>query len=153
MRITVKNKIATGDGAVLVCGNSDYIAEFVFDDEWGAYPIKTARFIYGDRYRDMVFEGNTCAVPVLRDTTVLRVGVYAGDLHTTTPAYFDCEKSILCPDPVHDEPPEDVYNQLIALIRELPGGGGSSVQTVEELDPDAPVNSYQFVEIKNQKGE
>lgn len=44
--ITVLDKVATAQGSEkIVCGNSDYVAVFAFDDEWAAQDAKTARFI------------------------------------------------------------------------------------------------------------
>lgn len=150
MRVTVKNKIARGDKTVIICNNTDYTVEFLFDDgDWDAYEIKTARFIYAGKYQDVVFTGNSCKVPVIPDAAELSVGVSAGDLRTTTPARFKCQRSILSGDPVHDPPETDVYNQLLEQIRNM-SGGGTDIKTVSELDPDAPLNSYQFVEIKGE---
>ena len=98
LHVSVANKIATyalRDGTI-VCGNSDYVIKFTFDSEWDAYEVKTARFIWNGKYFDQEFTGNECSVPVIRDTTKLSIGVYAGDLSTTTPAVIECVKSILC---------------------------------------------------------
>lgn len=98
LQIIINNKIATyvkRSGAV-VCGNSDYVAEFAFDQEWGAYENKIARFTWGGKYFDVPFTGSTCQVPIVRDTHTLTVGVYAGNLCTTTPASIPCQRSILC---------------------------------------------------------
>ena len=112
LHITVSNKIATymrRDGAV-VCGNSSYMIVFAFDEEWDAYPTKTARFLWNNLYTDVPFTGNTVNVPIVTDTTLLKVGVYAGDLSTTTPASIECKASILCgmmyENPEQEEPPE-----------------------------------------------
>ena len=120
IHIMVSNKIATGDGSRIVCGNSDYMAVFSFDEEWAAHDVKTARFVYpggaGDHI-DVIFEGNTCPVPVLHNTIGVKVGVFAGELHTTTSAWFDCKKSVLCESggsPVPSSP--DVYAQLLEKI-------------------------------------
>ena len=95
--ITVTQKIATSSARKkIVCGNSDYQIKFTFDNEWSAYSKKTARLIWNGKYYDIEFTGDTCSIPVLTDTEVLRVGVYAGDLRTTTPATILCQKSILC---------------------------------------------------------
>lgn len=98
LRINVKDKIATylqRDG-VIVCGNKGYKLAFSFDEEWEAYPTKTARFIWKGKYFDKDFTGNECSVPVINDATEVTVGVYAGDLKTTTPAEIPCLISILC---------------------------------------------------------
>lgn len=44
------------------------------------------------------------------------VGVFAGDLQTTTPATIRCVKSILDYDGLPEEPSSDVYAQLIEMI-------------------------------------
>lgn len=115
--ITVRNKIATALNAeTIICGNADYTAVFDFDEEWENEAIKTARFSTGHGYVDVILTGNKCAIPVLYHTYYCKVGVYAGDLRTTTPAYIDCVKSILCDDGPPADPPPDVYNQLIEKI-------------------------------------
>lgn len=97
INVNVTNKIATASSrASIVCGNSGYQIKFTFDSEWGAHDTKTARFIWNGRFVDVAFTGDTCPVPIISNTTALKVGVYAGELTTTTPAHLDCLKSILC---------------------------------------------------------
>ena len=98
LHISVLDKKATyasRDGDI-VCGNSDYVIEFSFDAEWEAYEQKTARFIVNGQYKNVDFTGTTCPVPIITNATVVQVGVYAGELSTTTPALIACQKSILC---------------------------------------------------------
>ena len=98
LHIAVADKIATyqkRDGN-LVCGNSDYQIHFAFDREWNSYAVKTARFIWNGQYFDVDFEGYFCNVPIIQNATELEVGVFAGDLCTTTSAVIGCQKSILC---------------------------------------------------------
>lgn len=98
LHITVSDKIATylkRDG-IIVCGNSCYQIQFTFDEEWDAYDKKTARFIWGNHYKNVDFTGDTCPVPSVFNADLLKVGVYAGELSTTTVAEIPCEKSILC---------------------------------------------------------
>lgn len=118
--VTVRDKVATAaKDARLVCGNSDYIIAFNFDEEWAAYETKTARFSYSGTYQDVVFTGTECPVPVIQNTIVCAIGVYAGDLHTTTPAYVPCKKSILCGNGAPADPPDDVYAQIMELLNKL----------------------------------
>lgn len=126
LHINVTDKVATyreRDG-IIVCGNSDYVIKFAFDGEWNGYNTKTARFISNASYEDVVFTGDTVAVPVMRNTTSVAVGVFSGDLKTTTPAIIGCQKSILCRGGIPSDPTPDVYNQIIKLLNE--GGGGST---------------------------
>lgn len=123
IQINIKNKVARADRVIIVCDNSDYVAHFDFDAEWSAYDTKTARFVYSGKYTDVVFSGNECAVPVMQDTRAVTVGVFAGDLHTTTPAYFACVPSILFGGGVPADPAPDVYNQLMELLNNIADGG------------------------------
>ena len=98
LHISVLDKKATylsRDGDI-VCGNSDYIIEFAFDAEWDAYEEKTARFIWNGNYQDVKFVGTACYVPIVTHATELKVGVYAGELSTTTSASIGCTMSVLC---------------------------------------------------------
>lgn len=117
INIIVREKIAQAVGDThIVCGNSDYTAVFDFDAEWDAYETKTARFIWNGKYTDVVFTGTKCPVPVITGAFGVLVGVYAGDLHTTTAATVDTEISILCRNGLPADPPPDVYAQIIAKL-------------------------------------
>lgn len=113
LHISVADKIATykrRDGDI-VCGNSDYQICFTFDSEWDSYDTKTARIIVNGEYRDVPFNGNNCTLPIITNTTVVEVGVYAGDLNTTTRALIGCKPSILCGSstPASDEEMDKEY--------------------------------------------
>lgn len=41
INITVRNKIASGDGTWIVCGNSDYTVRFTLDSEWDQFITRT----------------------------------------------------------------------------------------------------------------
>lgn len=126
--ISVKNKIAVHtDRQWYVCGNSDYTAVFEFDHEWDEYETKTARFRYNHSHEDVVFKGNVAQIPVITNTNEFEVGVFAGDLHTTTPAMVLCEKSILCGDGTPVDPTPDVYDQIMELLK-----------STKETDPTVP---------------
>ena len=98
LHIGIHDKVAIyqkRDGAI-ICGNTDYQIQFTFDEEWDAYPEKTARFIWNGQFVDVTFPGDTCPVPLITRAHELKVGVYAGELRTTTPAKIECRRSILC---------------------------------------------------------
>lgn len=98
LHIAVNNKIATylnRDGNI-VCGNNDYQITFAFDAEWAEHEEKVARFIWNGKFVDIIFTGDTVEVPLISQTKLLTVGVYAGELATTTPARIECTPSILC---------------------------------------------------------
>lgn len=99
LHIDIRNKVATYNSrdGVIVCRNNNYKIRFTFDEEWNEHSAKQARFIWNNKYLDVVFTGDTVTVPIISQATMLTVGVYAGEkLRTTTPATIPCLLSILC---------------------------------------------------------
>ena len=141
--VTIKNKKAfLPVPAVIVCGNKDYKINFSFDEEWESRNVKTARFFFNGKYEEVVFTGNICDVPVLSNTTGVYIGVFSGDIYTTTPAYIPCDKSILClGGSAHAEPPKDVYNEIIELINELSLEKGKPTNEPPLMDGEASAGS------------
>lgn len=131
INVTIRDKVAISE-AHLVCGNKDYVAVFDFDEEWDAYETKTARFVWNSQYEDKIFTGVECPVPVVSDAHVLAIGVYAGDLRTTTPAKVWCERSILCGGGVPADPAPDVYTQLMEKLNGMNGGGPVTAEIAED---------------------
>lgn len=125
IEIIIRNKIAKlVEPFTAVCGNNDYVIKFSFDEEWDVYETKTARFKWNSTYVDIVFIGNKCPMPAINDAYGVEIGVYAGDLHTTTGAYLPMKKSILCGGGLPADPTPDVYAQIMELLNS--GGGGST---------------------------
>lgn len=117
--VTVRDRIAVNHTQVpYVCGNTDYKIRFEFDAEWETYTTKTARFVWGNQYHDEVFTGNECPVPKITDVCVFEVGVFAGDLQTTTPAGIPAKKSILCGNGSPADPSPNVYDQVMETLNE-----------------------------------
>lgn len=140
IEISVQDRIAWQiNRTEYICGNSDFIVIFDFDNEWAEFTVKTARFIHGDEKTDVVFSGNKCAVPIIRNVTSIKVGVFAGDLRTTTAANISARKSILCDDCLPAAPEDDIYNQIMAKLNEIQFGGaggsgsGGSIARVSEV--------------------
>ena len=82
LSVEIKNRVATykaGDD-LPICGNTGDTIVFSFDEEWTEHDKKTARFIWGNKYTDVEFTGDTCEIPVISGAQVLLVGVYAGEL-------------------------------------------------------------------------
>lgn len=141
INITVREKIAhTISDTCIVCGNSDYVAVFDFDAEWDAYEVKTARFIWGGTFTDVPFAGNECPVPVIPDAVSVLVGVYAGDLHTTTAAAVGVRRSILGGSETEAEVSheiKDAFGKMLAGKIDAPQTATvGEVLTVEEVDAD-----------------
>lgn len=125
IKVTVRNKIArTQDAPEIVCGNSDYAAVFDLDAEW-AYDLKTMHVVWTDiptgeqRFADVQFAGSTAMLPAIYNAYRVEIGVYAGDIRTTTPAVVPCSRCITDGEPMHPDPPPNIYEQLLETIRNL----------------------------------
>lgn len=138
IQIDVLGKIAilSNPKQCIVCDNTDYAVTFRFSEEWDGYTNKTCRFKYGRKYTDVVFSGDTVEVPRLSDCEVCEIGIFAGDLYTTTPAKIFCHKSILSGGGSPAEPTDDVYNQIMDMLADIKAG------EVSQEDIEKAVNSY-----------
>ena len=119
IKIKVRDKCAESEG-VIICNNSDYTVVWDLDGEWTPYDTKTMRVNLADGgYQDVVFTGNTAALPVLGTPGWVSVGLYAGDIHTTRAARLLALSSVLTPGGSPAAPAEDVYAQIMAKLNEL----------------------------------
>lgn len=124
IQINVTDKHATVVGApVIVCGNSTYSVQFTFDDEWAAETKKVARFVWvqdGEvTHHDVELVDNACQVPALSNVVEVRVGAYAVNLCTSTPAVIPCERSILCGSgEAATAPTPSQYEEIMSLYAE-----------------------------------
>lgn len=126
IHINVKNRVATANGdSRIINGNSDYSIEFDFDSEWADLNNKIGIFAYNDAaahkwaYQPVMFSGNTCAVPILRDIHCVYVGVTAGNVRVTTPAKVQCRLSISDYADTEEPPSADIWGQILAKLDEL----------------------------------
>ena len=126
IHINVKNRVATANGdSRIINGNSDYSIEFDFDAEWADLNNKVGIFAYPDAaahkwaYQTVMFSGNTCTVPILRDIHCVYVGVTAGNVRVTTPAKVQCRLSISDYADTEEPPSADIWGQILAKLDEL----------------------------------
>lgn len=140
INISVQNKVAMADGTIYICDNSDFLVEFDFDREWDAYEYKTAGFVHGTDHTDVLFAGNICRVPILTNINNFKIGVFAGDLSTSTPAIVYAKPSILCGMDRFPAPPSpNVYNQILAMLNDLSKTSEEEVRDiVEEILAENP---------------
>ena len=128
IHITVCDRVPTiTEGEEVISHNSDYVAEFVFDEEWQD-KVKTVYFVCEDgSYQAVVMNGNSCGVPMLDgEHRRIFVGVQAGAakkpsvLKTTRPCCLKVRDSIadLLGQPIPDPTP-DVYQQIMAMLENL----------------------------------
>lgn len=115
----------------IVNGNTSYIVEFDFDAEWSEFGEKTARFVYCDEHGarhwiDVPITNNTCNVPKLERVDKVEVGVYAGNIRTSTAALIPCLWSILCCRGEKYTPKRDCFNELMELLHIYQTQGGAA---------------------------
>ena len=120
MKFEIKNRIIKlCEKCITIGDNSDYIAEFIFDEEWNGV-TKTARFIScnGD-YVDQLIKDDKCDIPcdVLKCGYV-RIGVYSSQM-TTTYCEVYVKESIKEKNGHVVEPTPTVYEQLTKLLDDL----------------------------------
>lgn len=173
IQVSVRDKIATQtDGTVIINGNSDYNIEFDFDAEWADLNNKVGIFAYNDAaahkwaYQTVMFSGNTCTVPILRDIHCVYVGVTAGNVRVTAPAKVQCRLSISDYADTEEPPSADVWGQILAKLDELQteideikeSGGGTDIslgvtatvgQTikVKSVDADGKPTAWEAVDM------
>lgn len=140
IEIIVREKVArlANKHDFAVCGNSDYKIKFDFDSEWDAYEVKTARFKYNGTYTDVVFNGCECPMPIITSAFRVEVGVYAGDLRTTSCAVLPLKKSILCGSETESKESQEIKDSINKILKEKidspQKAGIGEVLTVEEVD-------------------
>lgn len=122
--VRVEKRMAwTGWPGYIVCGNTGYTITFTFDQEWDGVEAKTARFKFrtdeGMGHTDQPFTGDTVEVPVLSNIREVQVGVFAGDLTTTTGATIRCVPSIRCNSGESTEYEKERFDELMQLFNDL----------------------------------
>lgn len=134
INLSVKDKRADGTG-VIVCGNSDYTATWTLDAEWEGYDTKTMRVCLADgTYIDTVFSGLVCPAPVLSVPGWVSIGLFAGNIRTSTPATLIAVEAITTAGGSPADPPEDVYAQIMERLAEL--------ETVDPEEIEKAVEDY-----------
>ena len=136
MKFEIKNRKIKGDKDLFIVGNnSNYVAEFVFDEEWNGV-TKTARFITANKeYTDQILEHNKCKIPCeVLQCGFVSVGVYSAEMSTTDLSFY-VHRSIKSETGCVCEPTPDVYEQLLKKLDDLIITGGG---IAEESDPTVP---------------
>lgn len=137
IHITVRDRVPTiTAGEDVISHNSDYVAEFEFDEEWQD-KVKTVYFVCEDgSYQAVVMSGNSCGVPMLDgEHRRIFVGVQAGAaekpsvLKTTRPCCLKVKDSIAdyLGQPIPDPTPS-VYEQIIAMLESITSPTWDSLQ-------------------------
>lgn len=137
IHITVCDRVPTiTAGEEVISHNSDYVAEFDFDEEWQD-KVKTVYFVCEDgSYQPVVMSDNTCDVPMMvGEHRRIFVGVQEGTsekpgvLKTTRPCCLKVKDSIA--DYLGEQIPDpspSVYEQIIAMLDNLTNPTWETVQ-------------------------
>lgn len=134
----------------LVGDNADYIASFVFDSEWNGV-VKTARFIKGNNYVDVLLENDSCKIPVeILKGGYIRVGVFSSTM-TSTYCIVQVSESIKEKHGKHIEPAPDVYAQIVKMLEDIAENGVTDEQisrAIEEYLAETPVSGVDEAEVQ-----
>ena len=93
-------------------------------------------------YTDIVFEGSVCNMPIIEIAHIVEIGVFAGNLHTTTAARLTMRKSILSDGGTPIDPTPSVYAQILELIESMGGDvpPEAIAQAVADYFESNPIN-------------
>ena len=131
IKIKVSGKVALCRKMYLVSSNADYTVTFEFDSDWDAHTVKTARFIFDEKYTDVSFMGNTVAVPKVIACKTLGIGVYSDSVASTV-ADIGCVISAKDFDgEAAGELTDEQYTSLLELINSL---DLRQIQSVSRID-------------------
>lgn len=137
IHIAVCDRVPTiTEGEEVISFNSDYVAEFDFDEEWQSN-VKTVYFVCEDgSNQPVVMNGNSCDVPMMAgEHRRIFVGVQEGTsvkpgkLKTTRPCCLKVKDSIAdyLGQPIPDPTPS-VYEQIIAMLESITSPTWDAVQ-------------------------
>lgn len=125
------------------------MVHWTLDEDWSAYDTKTMRTIYMDgTYTDKVFSGNVIALPVCTAPGTVQIGLFAGEIRTSRVAILRALPSVRSAAGAPEDPPKNVYDQLMELIKGLGGANPDDIakavadymaaHPIEETDPTVP---------------
>ena len=130
IEIKVRNRIAEAVGSPeIICGNSECNAIFDLDTEWDAQEIKTMRVAWTDtfsgqpRHIDVPFFMGFAPIPAIADAYEVQIGVYTGNVMTSTPARIPCVRCITDGGTYHEDPEPETYTALLQLLHDITMAG------------------------------
>lgn len=152
INLKIEKKIITVvDTKTVVNYNSDYTVHFDFDEEWSGLETKTARFIFGGKHEDVVFGGNECSLPLIKNSSLIGIGVFSGNIKSTNKVFIPTIKSVLDENSFPAPPTNDVYNQIIKRINEIEftAAPQSDYEQADETARDYIKNRPFYEEVSN----
>ena len=118
IKVRSRNAAVVENGIITAYNTGDTI-EFDFDEEWQPESVtatRTARFSYKGIELDIPFNGNVCPLPGFSKPGNVYVGVYWGDVKSTTRARLIYAPSILSASGMPEDPTADTYARIISLL-------------------------------------
>ena len=164
LNVNIAERIATFNGVdeKIIGFNGDYEIKFTFDEEWNAYPKKTARFIWNGMHHDVEFTGDTCAVPIIKGASCFSVGVYVGeeaedeDIISTTKAIIPLTLSVRCgdstPQPTTGEHYTNEAKGAAAAAEASAAEAKEAEENVKKVEPKIANNSLRIEKIEDKLG-
>lgn len=123
IKITVRNKRAHCPETELVSNNSNYRVLWELDEEWTPYEVKTMRLTLPDgSYQDVLFRGLETELPPIPTEGWISLGLFAGDLHSSSCVELPVRGSVLARGGSPAEPDEDLYARIMELANRQDGG-------------------------------
>lgn len=119
IHVTVRDGAAfQTDHTAYIAGDGETWVVFALEDDWSQYPAKVARFQTESGYQDVMFRGERCHMPVFTYAQKLEVGLYAGNLRTTTPARLFVRPGIRSAWGAPADPEPNLFDQLLECLGE-----------------------------------
>jgi len=120
----VRNRRAVLCGhPVLVCGNSGYVLQFIFGDEWDMQGEKMAVFAFCRdgvmHFESVPLNGNCCSVPVLQNVQEVRVSLRAGGERAVSEFRIPCLGCITDPCAAPAPASHDFFCELTEEMNQL----------------------------------
>lgn len=129
IHVAVRNGTAfQTDHRPYTAGDGETWVVFDLEEGWADYPAKVARFQTENGYQDVMFRGEKCHVPQFPYAQKLEVGLYAGNLRTTTPARLFVRPGIRSAWGPPADPEPNVFDQLLDCF----GESDLDMETTEE---------------------
>lgn len=150
MNFTITDRVITCDTTAIVGDNSDYLAMFTFSSEWDE-KIKTARFMRGNVYVDVLLDNDTCKIPAeVLKAGFLYVGVFSPEM-TTTICTLNVQASIKDKHGKPVEPTPDIYSQITEMLEDLQANGVTDAQiekAIKEYLEENPITGVDEEEVQ-----
>ena len=120
------NLIIENDYLPIVCGNSNYVFEFAFGEDWQQISNKLAIIVVGEQKTAINFSGNELKLPALPNATNMQLVVISAETENTNlrtaVLCVDLKPTLTASDLPEFEPLSNYVEQILASFEELKNG-------------------------------